>query len=58
VSNVKEARWVSGAGLDSMESLVAYGIVSLGCSANSYSLYWQGYPNCHFGIYQDIILST
>jgi len=41
-----------------MESLVAYGIVSLGCSANSYSLYWQGYPNCHFGIYQDIILST
>jgi hypothetical protein len=41
-----------------MESLASYRIISLDCPANSDSLYWQGYPKCHFGIYQDIILST
>jgi hypothetical protein len=58
VSNVEEAEWVLGAGLDNVESLTLYRIIPLDTPANSEFLYRQGYPNCHFGIYQDIILST
>jgi hypothetical protein len=39
VSNVEEAGWVSGVGLESMESLALHRIISLDCPANSNSLY-------------------